>query len=258
MTDPELLALLDKLRAVMISVATGGARIGEVNNEFQEDYRTVADELRNREIENPLPYSDLWQWYGKWSADIAGYGPRRAYVADLFAPLISRVRASRVAETPPTGWARVDRTVCGKQVFYYQCPHGGRVFFDNLGWPWPKHGCTDNPRSRKGRVEARVINSHTAFRSAQGEPLDLYELLSIAEKRNIVHMRFRRMNENRSFSVSLALGRLRDHDITIDDLWTAPSFVVRSYETHRIVEFISGRKKRIDTLTLARSGKGSA
>ncbi|MES0098119.1 hypothetical protein [Mesorhizobium sp. M0019] len=148
--------------------------------------------------------------------------------------------------------------VCGKQVFYYQCPHGGRVFFDNLGWPWPKHGCTDNPRSQKGRVEARVINSHTAFRSAQGEPLDLYELLSIAEKRNIVHMRFRRMNENRSFSVSLALGRLRDHDITIDDLWTAPSFVVRSYETHRIVEFISGRKKRIDTLTLARSGKGSA
>ncbi|MES0098116.1 hypothetical protein [Mesorhizobium sp. M0019] len=111
MTDPELLALLDKLRAVMISVATGGARIGEVNNEFQEDYRTVADELRNREIENPLPYSDLWQWYGKWSADIAGYGPRRAYVADLFAPLISRVRASRVAETPPTGWARVDRTI---------------------------------------------------------------------------------------------------------------------------------------------------
>lgn len=34
--------------------------------------------------------------------------------------------------------------VCKKQVFFYQSPDGGRVFFDELGPPWPKHGCTDN------------------------------------------------------------------------------------------------------------------
>ncbi len=34
--------------------------------------------------------------------------------------------------------------VCGAQVFFYQSPYGGRVFFDALGWPWPKHPCTDN------------------------------------------------------------------------------------------------------------------
>ncbi|WP_097010311.1 hypothetical protein [Pseudodesulfovibrio profundus] len=27
-------------------------------------------------------------------------------------------------------------------VFYYQSPNGGRVFFDELGPPWPKHPCT--------------------------------------------------------------------------------------------------------------------
>jgi hypothetical protein len=34
--------------------------------------------------------------------------------------------------------------VCGAQVFFYQSPYGGRVYFDELGRPWPKHPCTDN------------------------------------------------------------------------------------------------------------------
>ena len=33
--------------------------------------------------------------------------------------------------------------VCGASVFYYKSPNGGRVFFDELGPPWPKHPCTD-------------------------------------------------------------------------------------------------------------------
>ena len=35
--------------------------------------------------------------------------------------------------------------VCGEAVFFIQPRHGGRVFFDELGPPWPKHPCTDNP-----------------------------------------------------------------------------------------------------------------
>lgn len=33
--------------------------------------------------------------------------------------------------------------VCGDNVFFYQSSHGGRVYFDELGPPWPKHPCTD-------------------------------------------------------------------------------------------------------------------
>ena len=33
--------------------------------------------------------------------------------------------------------------VCGDRVFYYQNENGSRVFFDELGPPWPKHPCTD-------------------------------------------------------------------------------------------------------------------
>ncbi|QDT90167.1 hypothetical protein [Gimesia algae] len=34
--------------------------------------------------------------------------------------------------------------VCGESVYYYQNKNGSRVFFDELGHPWPKHPCTDS------------------------------------------------------------------------------------------------------------------
>ena len=34
--------------------------------------------------------------------------------------------------------------VCGAAVFFYQSSNGGKVFFDELGPPWPRHPCTDN------------------------------------------------------------------------------------------------------------------
>ena len=36
--------------------------------------------------------------------------------------------------------------VCGDAVFFYANQFGSRVYFDDLGPPWPKHPCTDNPR----------------------------------------------------------------------------------------------------------------
>lgn len=33
--------------------------------------------------------------------------------------------------------------VCGARVFFYSNSFGSRVFFDDLGPPWPKHPCTD-------------------------------------------------------------------------------------------------------------------
>lgn len=35
---------------------------------------------------------------------------------------------------------------CGQEVFFYQSRAGGRVYFDELGPPWPKHWCTDGSR----------------------------------------------------------------------------------------------------------------
>lgn len=45
--------------------------------------------------------------------------------------------------------------VCGASVFFYQSPNGGRVFFDELGPPWPKHPCTDQRAPVAPRVSTR-------------------------------------------------------------------------------------------------------
>jgi hypothetical protein len=37
--------------------------------------------------------------------------------------------------------------ICGQAVYFYANSYGSRVYFDELGPPWPKHGCTDNPRT---------------------------------------------------------------------------------------------------------------
>jgi hypothetical protein len=36
--------------------------------------------------------------------------------------------------------------VCGTAVFFYANQLGSKVYFDDLGPPWPKHPCTDNQR----------------------------------------------------------------------------------------------------------------
>jgi hypothetical protein len=112
MTDEHLIRDLTVLRDQMIAVATGGPRIAEVNDGFQSTYARVASELARRRIENPLPYGDLWDWYGRWSTgDMPTYQSRRMYLSELFSPLINRIQTGRPEDFAPTGWPRVDRTV---------------------------------------------------------------------------------------------------------------------------------------------------
>lgn len=54
--------------------------------------------------------------------------------------------------------------VCGCPVFFYQSPHGGRVYFDELGPPWPKHSCTDNTSAPSNRRMA-VTTVHSEERN---------------------------------------------------------------------------------------------
>lgn len=112
MNDDDLLKALGWLRETMRSVSTGGERIDDVNEEFQEIYGRVAAVLRRRGISNPLPYENLWDWYGRWkSGDLPSYQSRRIFVNELFAPLVERIRTGQAEAFDPTGWERVDRTV---------------------------------------------------------------------------------------------------------------------------------------------------
>lgn len=59
--------------------------------------------------------------------------------------------------------------VCGCAVYFYRSPHGGSVYFDELGPPWPKHACTDT----SDLSHRAASGTHTAARwdHAGWEPL---------------------------------------------------------------------------------------
>ncbi len=67
--------------------------------------------------------------------------------------------------------------VCGDRVFFYRSPYNGRVFFDELGPPWPKHPCTDNagwhrpiPLSRTSASEAETSKLKAEWQRSGWKP----------------------------------------------------------------------------------------
>ena len=112
MTDSVLLTNLGRLKAIMVAVATGGPAIDTVQPEFTALYDAVSAELLDRDLANPLPYRDLWEWYGRWSSgDLPTWASRRKFVAELFNPLERQIRLGVKQPFEPTGWERVDRVV---------------------------------------------------------------------------------------------------------------------------------------------------
>ena len=113
----DLQGQLNRLRDIMISVSTGGPRINEINAEYKRHYSQLTKQLEEQRIQNPVPYPDLWDWYGKWSSgDLPTYQSRREYISGLFGPLTMHLRddpPSRSTEVFPeaTGWPRIDRTL---------------------------------------------------------------------------------------------------------------------------------------------------
>ncbi|WP_372784604.1 hypothetical protein [Phenylobacterium sp.] len=110
---PGLLAELLIQRATMISVATGGTRIQEVDDYY------IAREARIRAqmpgaVVYGNPYPSLWDWYAFWKDSLPTYADRRKYARELFAGSIAAIATRSwipARSREPTGWERVDRTV---------------------------------------------------------------------------------------------------------------------------------------------------
>lgn len=106
---------IERQRDLMISVSTGGPRIDTVNDDYRNRRDLIRRRLQELGLEDPNPFEDLWEWYGRWSGgDLPSYRLRRAFLRDLFAPLLSSLAgiesgAVSAVEREPTGWPRVDR-----------------------------------------------------------------------------------------------------------------------------------------------------
>lgn len=118
--DSKTAALIRDIEAqknLMIAVATGGPRIQEKNDEYQQRRLQIKTELSKLQIDDPNPFSDLWDLYGKWSSgDLPSYQSRRQFISELYQPLLDRLSAG-IIQSPfepvhePTGWDRVDRGI---------------------------------------------------------------------------------------------------------------------------------------------------
>lgn len=62
-------------------------------------------------------------------------------------------------------------------MFYYANASGSRVYFDDLGPPWPKHPCTDNPRRP---IPLLPIQGSQLTRRKKGEVKELLSAASTA------------------------------------------------------------------------------
>ncbi|MET1117223.1 MAG: hypothetical protein ABWY08_20040 [Comamonas sp.] len=68
-------------------------------------------------------------------------------------PSVAPVRRVRIAPN-----ARCP--VCSSSVYFYDLVNTGRVYFDELGAPWPKHPCTD----KLSEFNAGAVNAGDAIK----------------------------------------------------------------------------------------------
>jgi hypothetical protein len=117
MEPSELATLIEQQADLMVTVATGGPRIEDKQPEYKARRRQVREGLRRLGLEDPNPHGDLWAWHGYWSQHLPTYASRRAYVRELYQPLLDALEhlSERVvgADLQPaeTGWDRVDHQV---------------------------------------------------------------------------------------------------------------------------------------------------
>lgn len=115
-TKQTIIQCIEHIKTLMISVSTGGPRIQEVNAQYIKEYKELDQYLTVLGIDNPNPYKDLWEWYGRWSqADLSTYASRRAFIPQIYEKTVDEINKSQEEFTgdvyEPTGWDRVDRAV---------------------------------------------------------------------------------------------------------------------------------------------------
>ena len=80
-----------------------------------------------------------WVSRDEWDRSSSGPDDYRNYY-------IEQLREARVNRNPTAALVNpnAECPVCAQPVFFFQNQFGSRVYFDDLGPPWPKHPCTDH------------------------------------------------------------------------------------------------------------------
>ncbi len=142
--------------------------------------------------------------------------------------------------------------VCGDGVFFYRSPFDGRVFFDELGPPWPKHPCTDNsfehfPLAPSGASdsETRIARSRAEWQRKGWKPFRCKKA-EYTKDRNMTAIVGKMEGEGREWTLYLSgdVRYLRNH----------PALVRRKAKTsseYEVATFrLEGKKRKLTKLYL--------
>ncbi len=115
-TKENLIKDVEYLKNVMTSVSTGGQRIQEVDEEYQQKFNLVNKCLQRLNLQNPNPFKGLWDWYGKWSSEFSTYRERRAFIREMYNSLIQTLEENEEPEMISitidlTDWERIERSI---------------------------------------------------------------------------------------------------------------------------------------------------
>lgn len=107
-----------------------------------------------------------------------------------YIPYLKRLRSSGLLQP------NANCPICGNAVYFYESPYGGRVFFDELAPPWPKHPCTDTHWARSGGKLWTGKSSNRYYRtSAWPELIDAQlhngsPVSRLTSKQRVIYIRF--------------------------------------------------------------------
>jgi hypothetical protein len=112
----QLVNSIEEQKSLMVSVATGGPPINDVNEVYKKRRSEIGKLLKAESIKDPNPFFDLWAWFERFkSGDLPTYASRRKFMSQLYDPLLEKLKGNspetQVMFDEPTGWARIDRTV---------------------------------------------------------------------------------------------------------------------------------------------------
>lgn len=112
-TVESLVDLVDAQRSLLISVATGGPRIEEVESTYKKRHRRLKAGLDRHGVAAPFKWNSLWDWYGYYSGKLSTYAERRSYVnelADVAIDQLTSLATRGVTDlgTSPETWGTLD------------------------------------------------------------------------------------------------------------------------------------------------------
>jgi hypothetical protein len=117
--------------------------------------------------------------------------------------------------------------VCGDSVFFYRSPNNGRVFFDDLGWPWPKHACTDKYKGEDDEIKRNVSSRFKFnFRTIEGKLLDVYVVDQFIERADGLLIRLKSAERGQRILIAVSRAEMTKQGIEISDVREAPSLVM--------------------------------